>query len=80
MRRAARAAWPKRCATGAGRSWGLATCFEDVPASTPPVTLICLAVAGGGKTETREHRFGGDHASLRIRAATLALDLLRRAL
>jgi nicotinamide-nucleotide amidase len=63
-----------------GAQWGLATCFEDVPDSTPPVTLICLAVAGGGKTETREHRFGGDHASLRIRAATLALDLLRRAL
>lgn len=63
-----------------GVEWGLATYFEDVPDSSPPVTLICLAVAGAGKTETREHRFGGDRASLCIRAATLALDLLRRAL
>lgn len=63
-----------------GVEWGLATCFEEVPDSSPPVTLICLAVSGAGKTETREHRFGGDRGSLRIRAATLALDLLRRAL
>jgi nicotinamide mononucleotide (NMN) deamidase PncC len=59
---------------------GLATYFEDMPASRPPVTLVCLAVSHDGRSETREYRFGGDLASLRIRAATLALDLLRRSL
>ncbi len=63
-----------------GASVGLATYFEDVPASSPPVTLVCLAVAHDGRSETREYRFGGDPASLRIRSATLALDLLRRSL
>jgi nicotinamide-nucleotide amidase len=63
-----------------GASVGLATYFEEVPDSTPPVTLVCLAVSHDGRSETREYRFGGDPASLRIRAATLALDLLRRSL
>jgi nicotinamide-nucleotide amidase len=63
-----------------GAAVGLATYFEDVTGSTPPVTLVCLAVSHNARAETREYRFGGEQASLRIRCATLALDLLRRSL
>ncbi len=63
-----------------GAAVGLATYFEDVAGSSPPVTLVCMAVSHDGRSETREYRFGGDLPSLRIRCATLALDLLRRAL
>ena len=59
---------------------GLATVFEDVPDTTPPVTVVGIAVARGGRRVGREHRLGGDRPSLRIRTATLALDLLRRSL
>ena len=59
---------------------GLATVFEDVPDTTPPVTVVGIAVALDGRRAGREHRLGGDRPSLRIRTATLALDLLRRSL
>mgnify|MGYP001582112794 FL=1 len=59
---------------------GLATVFEDVPDTTPPVTVVGIAVALAGRRAGREHRLGGDRPSLRIRTATLALDLLRRSL
>jgi hypothetical protein len=36
-------------------------------------------VAAAGAGEACEHRLGGDPAAVRIRAATLLLDLLRRA-
>jgi nicotinamide-nucleotide amidase len=70
---------------GAVRTWslagvGLGTCFQDLPATSPPVTLVCVAVARDGRPETREYRLGGDAASLRIRCAALALDQLRRSL
>lgn len=59
---------------------GAATVFQDDPASEPPVTVVGLAVAFDGRFESREYRFGGDLPSMKIRTATLALDLLRRAL
>jgi nicotinamide-nucleotide amidase len=62
-----------------GAAVGLATYFEDVAGADPPVTLVAIAVSRDGQTERRQHRLGGDLPSLRIRAATLALDLLRRA-
>jgi hypothetical protein len=58
---------------------GVATSFEDVAGADPPVTLVAIAVSRDGHTERRHHRLGGDLPSLRIRAAILALDLLRRA-
>jgi hypothetical protein len=66
------------------RPWGVeigaATVFEDGRGSGPPVTTVGIAGALGDHEEGRESRFGGDPASVRIRAATLALDLLRRTL
>ena len=59
---------------------GAATVFEDDPDSEPPVTVVGLAVALDGGLESREYRFGGDRPSMKIRAATLTLDLVRRAL
>jgi nicotinamide-nucleotide amidase len=59
---------------------GLATYFEEVAGSSPPVVLAALAVAHDGRSDTREYRLGGDAAAIRVRCATLALDLLRRAL
>src|SRR3990170_1577193 len=59
---------------------GAATVFQDDPGSEPPVTVVGLAVAFDGRFESREYRFGGDLPSMKIRTATLALDLLRRAL
>jgi nicotinamide-nucleotide amidase len=59
---------------------GAATVFQDDPGSDPPVTMVGLAVAFDGRFESREYRFGGDLPSMKIRIATLALDLLRRAL
>jgi nicotinamide-nucleotide amidase len=58
----------------------VATVLEGDPSQDPPVTVVGLAVAVDGRLEERTHRFGGDLPSIRIRAATLALDLLRRAL
>lgn len=67
------------------RAWhgvevGAATVFEEDPDAQPPVTVIGLGAALDGSLESREYRFGGDLPSIRIRAATLALDLLRRTL
>jgi len=59
---------------------GAATVFEAVPEVEPPVTAVGLAVSLDDREESREYRFGGDLASMRIRAATLTLDLLRRTL
>ncbi|MEK6666038.1 MAG: CinA family nicotinamide mononucleotide deamidase-related protein [candidate division NC10 bacterium] len=59
---------------------GAATVFQDDPGSEPPVTVVGLAVAFDGRFESREYRFGGDLPSMKIRTATLALDLLRRCL
>ncbi|MBI2153072.1 MAG: CinA family nicotinamide mononucleotide deamidase-related protein [Candidatus Rokubacteria bacterium] len=59
---------------------GAAAVFENDPGSTPPVTVVGLAVAVDGRLESREYRFGGDLPSMKIRTATLTLDLLRRAL
>jgi len=59
---------------------GAATVFQDDPGSEPPVTVVGLAVAFDGRFESREYRFGGDLPSMKIRTATLTLDLLRRAL
>lgn len=64
----------------AGTRVGLATYLEGVPGSDPAVTTAALAAAVDDTTEAREHRVGGDPQSVRIRAATLALDLLRRSL
>lgn len=74
-----------RVLAGRVREWhgvriGAATVFNDDPGSQPPVTVVGLAVAFDGRIESREYRFGGDLPSLRIRTATLALDLLRRCL
>jgi nicotinamide-nucleotide amidase len=59
---------------------GASTYFEDVPAGATPVTLAAVGVSVDGATDAREYRLGGDPSSIRIRAATLALDLLRRSL
>lgn len=59
---------------------GAATVFEEQPGSAPPVTAAGLAVALDGTLESGEYRFGGDLPSMKIRAGTLALDLLRRTL
>lgn len=68
----------------AARKWsgaeiGLATLFHEV-AGDPPLTLVVIAVSRDGRSERRQYRLGGDLPSLRIRTATLALDLLRHAL
>ncbi|MBI2158859.1 MAG: hypothetical protein HYU25_00425 [Candidatus Rokubacteria bacterium] len=63
-----------------GVAVGGATLLEPVPGSSPPLTLAALGVAVNGRTEAREHGLGGDAASVRIRAATPLLDLVRRAL
>jgi len=67
------------------RAWhgvqaGAGTVFEDDPGAQPPVIVVGMAATADGSQESREYRFGGDLPSMRIRTATLALDLLRRAL
>lgn len=69
----------------AARKWsvaevGAATVFESVPGSEPAVTAVGVGVSLDDREDSREYRFGGDLASIRIRAATLMLDLLRRSL
>jgi molybdenum cofactor synthesis domain-containing protein len=61
---------------------GTAPAFIVESASTTVITLsgVLLAVWTDGQREAREHRFGGDAASIRIRAAALLLDPIRRAL
>lgn len=58
---------------------GAATYLEEVPDASPPVVRAGFAVAVGGRLESREARLGGDAASIRIRAATILLDVVRRA-
>lgn len=59
---------------------GAASYLEDIPDTTPPITLAALAVATRGQVDGREHRLGGDRPSVRLRAATLLLDQIRRSL
>ncbi|MFQ5898596.1 MAG: CinA family nicotinamide mononucleotide deamidase-related protein [Candidatus Methylomirabilia bacterium] len=63
-----------------GAAVGVATVFEEDRASSPPVIIVGLGVSLDEREETREYRLGGDLPSIRIRTATLALDLLRRTL
>lgn len=67
------------------RAWygvrvGAATVFEEDRGAEPPGTAVGLAAALDGGVESREYRFGGDLPSMKIRSATLMLDLLRRTL
>jgi nicotinamide-nucleotide amidase len=59
---------------------GAASYVEAVPESSPPVARAALGVAVRGRLTGHEHTLGGDAASQRIRAATLLLDEIRRAL
>jgi nicotinamide-nucleotide amidase len=63
--------------------WGLAVTGIAGPAGgtrEKPVGLVFGAVAGPGVQETVEWRFPGERDFIQRRSATLALDLLRRAL
>ncbi len=67
------------------RKWGAArvgaaTVFEALQRTELPVTVVGLAVSLDDREESRGYRLGGDFPSIRIRAATLTLDLLRRSL
>jgi nicotinamide-nucleotide amidase len=64
----------------AGVDVGGASYVEPVPDSAPPVSRVALGVAVRGALTGHEHTLGGDAASQRIRAATLLLDEVRRAL
>ena len=57
---------------------GAATVLEGVPESQPPTVAVGIAVSLDGREEGRAYTFGGDLPSIRIRTATLTLDLLRR--
>jgi nicotinamide-nucleotide amidase len=59
---------------------GAASYVEPVPGSSPPVARVALGVAVRGVLTGHEHTLGGDAASQRIRAATLLLDEIRRAM
>jgi nicotinamide-nucleotide amidase len=59
---------------------GAASYIEPVVDASPPLARAALAVAVHGRLSGREHTLGGDAASQRIRAATLLLDEIRRAL
>jgi nicotinamide-nucleotide amidase len=65
------------------RQWGeveigAATMLEEIRESQPPTVAVGLAVSFDGREEGRAYTFGGDLPSIRIRTATLTLDLLRR--
>jgi competence/damage-inducible protein CinA-like protein len=67
------------------RGWGqaaagLGVCLSPTTREGQPVSAVALCVSLAGARAERSYRFGGDAASTRIRCATLALDLLRRAL
>jgi nicotinamide-nucleotide amidase len=64
----------------AGVDVGAASFVEPVLDSSPPVSRAALGVAVRGQLSGHEHTLGGDAASQRIRAATLLLDEIRRAL
>jgi nicotinamide-nucleotide amidase len=59
---------------------GAASYVEPLPDSSPPVARAALGVAVRGGLSGHEHTLRGDAASQRIRAATLLLDEIRRAL
>ena len=59
---------------------GAASYIEPVVDASPPLARAALAVAVHGRLSGHEHTLGGDAASQRIRAATLLLDEIRRAL
>lgn len=59
---------------------GAAAWLEDVPDSAPPIVRAAVAASVRGQAVGHEHRVGGDRASVRIRAGTLLLDEIRRAL
>jgi nicotinamide-nucleotide amidase len=59
---------------------GAASYVEAVPGSSPPLARVALGVAVRGALTGHEHTLGGDAASQRIRAATLLLDEVRRAI
>jgi nicotinamide-nucleotide amidase len=64
----------------AGVDIGAASYVEAVAGSAPPVARVALGVAVRGTLSGHEHVLGGDAPSQRIRAATLLLDELRRAM
>lgn len=57
---------------------GAATVMEEIRGSQPPTVAVGLSVSLNGREEGRVYTFGGDLPSIRIRTATLLLDLLRR--
>ncbi|HEV8614707.1 MAG TPA: CinA family nicotinamide mononucleotide deamidase-related protein [Methylomirabilota bacterium] len=59
---------------------GAAIWFEDVADSSPPLTGVAVAVSMRGALSGQQSRIGGDPPSMRVRAATLLLDEIRRAL
>jgi len=61
-------------------SVGAAVWFEDIRDAVPPITRVAVAAVTPAGTASREYRLGGDRPSMRIRAATLLLDHVRRAL
>jgi nicotinamide-nucleotide amidase len=64
----------------AGVDVGAASYVEPVVGSSPPISRVALAVAVRGTLAGHEHTLGGDPPSQRIRAATLLLDEVRRAI
>lgn len=64
----------------AGVGAGGASVVEPVPGATPPAQRVAVAASAADRVEVRQYRFGGDLPSIRIRAATLLLDLVRRSL
>jgi nicotinamide-nucleotide amidase len=64
----------------AGVDVGAASYVEAVPESSPPLAPGAVGVGVGGSLSGHQHTLGGDSASRRIRAATLLLDEIRRAL
>jgi nicotinamide-nucleotide amidase len=64
----------------AGVEVGAASYVEAVPDSAPAVSRVALGVSVRAALTGHEHTLGGDAASQRIRAATLLLDEVRRAI
>jgi nicotinamide-nucleotide amidase len=59
---------------------GAASVLEEVRESRPPTVAVGLAVSLEEREDGRAYTFGGDLPSIRVRTATLTLDLLRRTL
>lgn len=65
----------------AGASVGAASLLEPAPGTSPAMVRAIVGVSAyGAQGGACEYRFGGDPPSMRIRAATLLLDLIRRTL